>query len=97
MTRRITPKLIQVLDLLTDHPDGISGYDICRTLKLKGPTIYKMLERLVTDGWASSTARPSRFPGSPPVKLITLTETGTVKANEISGRPDRTNRNVARG
>lgn len=95
--RRITPKLVRVLDLLGNNPQGISGYEIRKTLNIQGPTVYVMLGRLVEDGWVSTQPQPSPHNGSPPRKIIKLTELGQSKAAEINERADYASRHVVRG
>lgn len=78
--------MVEVLEALRDHPDGITGYQIRRITKVNGPTVYNVLKRLDEDGWVASRREPSPFPGSPDRKITFLTDLGKEKIHEVLQR-----------
>jgi DNA-binding MarR family transcriptional regulator len=93
--RRITIHLEQVLRSIAEHPSS-TGYALAKLAGVNRHTVYRMLGRLVTDGWVESVPAADE-PGRPDRNLITLTPLGRDKATEISGRAPYASQHVTRG
>lgn len=59
------PLRVKVQQMLTAHPDGMTGADIAETLDVPGPSVYSAINQLIKDGAAErgdgvfvSTAAP---------------------------------------
>lgn len=82
---RITGPLLDVLEVLVQaHTNNseVHGWELMRTTKRAGPTIYRVLDRLedaqwVTARWEETNPDPSR----PRRRLYQLSPTGLAQAN----------------
>lgn len=95
--RRITIHLQKVLGVLAGIPDGATGYQIAVRAGLDKATVYRMIARLVEDGWAESNAQPGPSAASPDRNIITMTPLGHDKASEINRRAPYASQHVTRG
>ncbi len=81
--RRMTIQVQIVLRALAGaEPTGLTGYEIGTRTGLNRPTVYRMIERLVTDEWATSMPVEGTFSN-----IIKLTELGRSKYAEVQARP----------
>ncbi len=90
--RRITIQVQLVMNTLATEPAGLTGYQIGTRTGLNRPTVYRMLDRLVQDGWV--TAQPVEGTTS---KVMNLTDLGRSKAEEVRNRPAHARQFVPRG
>ncbi|GAA2327592.1 PadR family transcriptional regulator [Dactylosporangium salmoneum] len=85
MADRVTQPTLDVLEALLGAKDfETHGWDIIKTTKRAGPTVYKILERLsggglLTERWEEV----ERKPGVPRRRFYKLTPTGVAHARQL--------------
>jgi DNA-binding PadR family transcriptional regulator len=83
--RMVTQQLLDVLEALyANSTREIHGYKVKQITGLNGPTVYKILERLVADGWATGRwEQKAERPNLPRRRYFLLTAVGRLAADEL--------------
>jgi len=68
-----------VLVLLSEHEEGMSQRQLSEQMRISPSTLSAMLDRLESDGYLTRSSHR----GDKRVKLLTLTEMGTKRAEEV--------------
>lgn len=81
--RAPSPATRATVSLLSEHEDGLHGYDITRQAGVRPGTLYPMLARLEAQGLVTAEWRPSVEAGRPPRHVYRLTATGVAFARRM--------------
>ena len=84
---RVTNPLLDVVELFLQAFDDeveLHGWEIMKTTKRAGPTVYGVLDRLEDAGWITGWWEDRNpEPGKPPRRLYQLTPTGVLAARDL--------------
>ncbi|MEU5266889.1 PadR family transcriptional regulator [Amycolatopsis sp. NPDC021455] len=88
---RVTPPLLDVVQVLTQMDEKVHGWDLAARCGQSTPNVYRVLERLLRVGWVAyewEAANPE--PGKPRRRFYWLTDEGAAQAPRLlAERRDR--------
>lgn len=86
MKRRRTEALTRLAAVLMDDPDGRHwGYDTAKKARVRSATLYRLLDRLLADGWLEDGWEdPSTVSGRPPRRYYTVTALGRTELKKVT-------------
>lgn len=78
---RMTQTTLQVLAMMLSDPSADHyGYALSKATKIKGGSLYPILERLESEGWVEAEWKAPTTPGRPPRRCYRLTGSGARNA-----------------
>lgn len=87
MKRRRTEAQARVAAALMNDPAGRHwGYDTAKKANVRSATLYRVLDRMLADGWlADGWEDPTTITGRPPRHYYTVTALGRTELKKVTG------------
>ena len=85
--RRKTEALIKVATALMKDPEERRwGYETAKTAGVRSATLYRVLDRMLKDGWVTDGwENPADLYGRPPRRYYTVTDLGRLEMGTLIG------------
>lgn len=82
--RRRTEALVKVATALMETPDERHwGYDTAKTAGVRAATLYRVVDRMLADGWVADGWEQRVAGGRPPRRYYTVTDKGRAEMQRL--------------